>query len=246
MPNFIDKINHSKNLIRESAQKYKNIAAACSFGKDSIVVVHLAKSVAPEIPIFYTATVFKPSETLEYAVEMNKRLNLNMKVYLVANEIPQIFKDSGVEVILLPTREFDEAEKQSRVSQKKSLFETNPDICCQLLKVEPTKEAVKNLDAWFTGLRRTEGYTRENFQEVEKKGNLVKINPILDWTELDVWRYLAMNQLPSNPLYARGYRSLGCAVCSKIIDDSQGERDGRWQNTSKCGGECGIHTKELK
>lgn len=246
MTNFIKKIEHSKKVIQEAVNQYKNIAVACSFGKDSLVAVHLVKEVSPEIPVFYVATIFKPKETLEYAVKMNQLFNLNLKVYIAAKEIPLVFKNSGVEVVLLPTEEFEKAQKKNQEKYKKPLYETNPDLCCQLLKVEPTKIAVKNLDAWIAGLRKTEGHTRENYQEVEKKGDLYKINPILEWTELDIWRYLAMNQIPPNPLYAKGYRSLGCAPCSKIISDSQPERAGRWSDTSKCGGECGIHTKVLK
>lgn len=246
MTKFLDKINHSKKIIEKAVNKYKNIAVACSFGKDSMVIVHLAKEVMPKIPVFYIATIYKPPETLKYAVKMNQEMNLNIKVYLVAKEVPLIFKNSGIEVILLPVQEFEKTSKKSKEDHKKPLYVTDPDFCCQLLKVEPTKVAVKNLDAWITGLRKTEGWTRANYQEIEIKNNLVKINPILEWTELDVWRYLNSNQIAPNPLYAKGYRSLGCAVCTKITSDDQHERAGRWQSTSKCGGECGIHTKQLK
>ena len=80
----------------------------------------------------------------------------------------------------------------------------------------------------------------------KEKGGLVKINPILDFTELDVWRYLAINDIPAHPKYAEGYRSLGCEPCShKEDDETEPERAGRWMGTSKCGGECGIHTQQL-
>jgi phosphoadenosine phosphosulfate reductase len=113
-----------------------------------------------------------------------------------------------------------------------------------MLKVEPTREAVKNLDCWISGLRNTEGRTRKDYREIERKGDLIKINPILTWTEADVWRYMAFRKLDIHPWYKQGYRSLGCAPCSNpggIL-----ERDGRWKGTSKCGGECGIHTNQLK
>ena len=85
-----------------------------------------------------------------------------------------------------------------------------------------------------------------DYREVEVKGGLIKINPILQFTELDIWRYLAMNSIKVNPLYKKGYRSLGCEPCSIIVSDNEPERAGRWQGTSKCGGECGIHTRILK
>ncbi len=173
-------------------------------------------------------------------------MNLNITAYIVSKEVPVVFKQAGVKTVLLDSEEFDRALSSCEKEHGKMLYEVNPDFCCELLKVNPTKEAVKNLDAWIAGLRRDEGYSRRSYQEIETQGDLVKINPILEWSELDVWRYLALYNIPANPLYQKGYRSLGCAPCSKIISDEQPERAGRWQNTSKCGGECGIHTKRLK
>ncbi|NIQ07550.1 MAG: phosphoadenosine phosphosulfate reductase family protein, partial [Candidatus Korarchaeota archaeon] len=125
--------------------------------------------------------------------------------------------------------------------------------------VEPTKRAIKGLDAWITGLRRTEGRTRTDYEVFEPSGSaltripgkeiptsLMKVNPILDWTELDIWRYIAINKIPVNPAYQKGYRSLGCKPCTKLVKDTEPERAGRWRGTSKCGGECGIHTMHMR
>ena len=107
--------------------------------------------------------------------------------------------------------------------------------------------AVKDLDAWISGLRRDEGETRVGFEYIETKGNLDKVNPILDFTELDVWRYLAIYNIPVNPLYEQGYRSLGCLKCSTPEEDeTESERGGRWQGTEKQGKECGIHQAILR
>ena len=128
------------------------------------------------------------------------------------------------------------------------LYETDPDRCCDILKVEPVKRAVEEMGVtcWVTGLRCTEGRTRTDFKEVEERDKgLVKLNPILIWNEREVWQYLALYGVKVNPLYAEGYRSLGCAPCTKITSDDN-ERAGRWIGTSKCGGECGIHTRPLK
>jgi phosphoadenosine phosphosulfate reductase len=119
--------------------------------------------------------------------------------------------------------------------------------CCGKPKVEKTKEALRPFDAWISGVRRTEGITRANFDPVEDKNGLVKINPILTFTELDVWRHLALNNIPVNPMYARGYRSLGCALCSyPEEDENETERAGRWKGTPNACGECGIHTQPLR
>jgi len=177
-----------------------------------MVVLHLAQQIDPHIKVVSIMTQFKPLETFDYKDYMTKEWNLNIKTFMSPLIIPA------------------------------GLAKTNPDECCRILKVEPTKKALANLDAWVTGLRRTEGRTRTDYEPVEKKKDIVKINPILDWTETDIWKYMAIKQIPPHPWYALGYRSIGCAQCSRIIDDSETERAGRWQNTSKCGGECGIHT----
>lgn len=119
--------------------------------------------------------------------------------------------------------------------------------CCGKPKVEKTKEAVKDVSAWISGVRSTEGITRADFKEIEERGGLVKINPIVDFTELDIWRYLALNNIPINPKYKEGYRSLGCALCSSPEEiESESERAGRWKGTSKECGECGIHVANLR
>ena len=103
-----------------------------------------------------------------------------------------------------------------------------------------------DIGCWVTGLRCTEGRTRVDFREVEQRDRgLQKLNPILLWTEREVWQYLALNGVPVNPLYSEGYRSLGCAPCTQV-STGDNERAGRWIGTSKCGGECGIHTRPLK
>ena len=127
------------------------------------------------------------------------------------------------------------------------LYETDPDGCCEIYKVEPTRVALEEMKVkcWITGLRCTEGRTRTDYRELEHRDdNLAKLNPILIWEEREIWQYLAMNKVEVNPLYQEGYRSLGCTPCTAIAAGS--ERSGRWVGSSKCGGECGIHTKSLK
>jgi phosphoadenosine phosphosulfate reductase len=193
-------------------------------------------------------TPYKPPETFEYLVEMDKKLNLKTTVYIVADKIPEILYKNNIKTVLLPTEEFQSAQKNT----SKDLYRENPDECCKLLKVNPTKIAVKYLDAWVAGLRNTEGRIREDYREIEFKGGLVKINPILTFTEDDVLNYLDKHKIPLHPWYLKEfpdgtkYRSLGCAPCTKPIPLDVPERMGRWQETSKCGGECGIHTQILK
>ncbi len=240
-----DKVEHAREIIREAIRDYPRIAVACSFGKDSIVTLHLARQVDPDIRVFSIMTPYKPKETFEYLKVMNQRWHLNTVVYMVADAIPGILRDgSSLDVRLSPPREFEQKSLQAKARTGKELYEVDPDECCRLLKVVPTRVAVSDLDAWICGLRNTEGRTRQDYQEVERRDGLVKINPILNFTEAEVWRYIATRGIEPHPWYAKGYRSLGCTPCSR--PGGVLERDGRWRNTSKCGGECGIHTQRLK
>jgi len=239
-----EKVKHTKELIRDAIKNYPRVAIACSFGKDSMVTVHIAREVEPDIKIFSIMTRYKPPETFEYLRTMNEKMNLRTTVYLVDDTIPAVLHDDSIDVRLLPAKEFQQREADIKTSSGKEIYETKPDECCQFLKVEPTRIAVSGLDAWITGLRNTEGRTREDYQEIEEKGGLIKINPILTFTEAEIWKYMATRGIEPHPWYRLDYRSLGCAPCSN--PGGELERDGRWQNTSKCGGECGIHTQLLK
>lgn len=216
--NFKQKIDRSLALIKEAFDKYgDSLVIANSLGKDSVCVWDLAKRVNPKIRGFIVTTRFKPKETVQF-MEETVVLYPELRVYKNDEEIPD------------------------------KLYETDPDRCCYILKVLPTRWAIKGMavKCWITGLRCTEGRTRTDFSEVEERDKgLTKLNPILIWKEREIWQYLALNEVKVNPLYAQGYRSLGCAPCTKITNDED-ERSGRWIGTSKCGGECGIHTQPLQ
>ena len=216
--NFAEKVERALGLIREAYEEHGNrLVVANSLGKDSCVVWDLAKRVSPDIRGFIITTRFKPKETKEF---MNRTVARYPELKVYDNNAP------------IPDR----------------LYATDPDRCCQILKVEPTRRAIEEMDVacWVTGLRCTEGRTRTDFSEIEERDKgLIKLNPILIWYEREVWQYLALNEVPVNQLYAKGYRSLGCEPCTSI-SSSPDERAGRWVGTSKCGGECGIHTRPLK
>ncbi len=216
--NFAQKLDRSRGLIREAYDQYgDSLVVANSLGKDSVAVWHLAKLVSMDIRGFIVTTRFKPEETIKF---MNETVSKYPEL--------RVFKNDES----IPDR----------------LYESDPDRCCDILKVQPTRRAIEemNVKCWITGLRSTEGRTRADYQEIEERDEgLIKLNPILLWEEREVWQYLALNQVPVNPLYAKGYRSLGCLPCTQITN-GQDERAGRWVGTSKCGGECGIHTRPLK
>lgn len=215
--NFAEKVERSLGLIERAYKEFGDaLVVANSLGKDSSAVWHLAKRVSPQIRGFIVTTRFKPAETKQFMKEEVARYP-ELRIFSNEEETPE------------------------------RLYERDPDRCCDILKVKPTRQAIKemNVRCWVTGLRCTEGRTRTDFKETEERDvGLIKLNPILIWYEREVWQYLALNKVDVNPLYAQGYRSLGCWPCTKIAQGAD-ERAGRWIGTSKCGGECGIHTKPL-
>ena len=190
-----EKIEHSKKIIYEAIKKYPRIALACSFGKDSIVTLDLAQQIKKEIPVFSVMSRYKPKETFEYLVKMKRKMNIQLTVYYVGNSIPEELNKNDLEIVLLSPIEFNRKAEKIKEEIRLEIYEVNPDECCKLLKVEPTRVAVKDLDCWISGLRNNEGRTRKDYKEIEKKGNLIKINPILNWTEADIWRYIAIKNI---------------------------------------------------
>lgn len=214
---YQQKLERALGLIEDAWQEFGDrLVVANSLGKDSSVVWHLAKRVSSEIRGFIVTTRYKPEETVRF---MEEEVARYPELSVFRNDQP------------LPP----------------DLHKTDPDRCCELLKVGPTRQAIQALNAkcWVTGLRCTEGRTRSDYTEIEARGDgLIKLNPILIWHEREIWQYIGLNNVPVNPLYGLGYRSLGCAPCSNI-STGENERAGRWIGTSKCGGECGIHTRPL-
>ena len=215
--NFAQKVDRSLELIKQAYEEYGDaLVVANSLGKDSSVAWHLAKRVSADIRGFIVTTRFKPPQTKKFMSEEVSRYP-ELRVFSNEEDIPD------------------------------KLYATDPDKCCEILKVRPTRQAIEQMKVkcWVTGLRCTEGRTRTDFKEIEERDvGLIKLNPILIWYEREVWQYLALNKVSVNPLYGKGYRSLGCWPCTKIAQ-GENERAGRWIGTSKCGGECGIHTKPL-
>jgi len=216
--NFKEKVERSLDLISDARREHGDgLVVANSLGKDSVVVWDLAKRVSPDIRGFIVTTRYKPAATKQFMQETVARYP-ETRIFKNDVEIPE------------------------------GLYATDPDRCCDLLKVQPVRQAIEEMDVscWVTGLRCTEGRTRTDYLEVERRDEgLLKLNPILPWHEREVWQYIALFKVPVNPLYGEGYRSLGCEPCTHITTGAN-ERDGRWIGTSKCGGECGIHTRPLK
>lgn len=197
------------------------IALACSFGGASgMALLDMAARIGAPFEVFYLDTDLLFPET--YAL------------------IEQVRTRYGVEPVAYRSRWTLEAQEREFAP---NLWESDPDMCCSLRKVEPNARALEGKQAWIAGLRRDQAATRANINKVEwdRKFELVKLNPLADWTEDDVWRYVRAEGVPYNALHDKGYASIGCVHCTRPSSAADGDlRAGRWAGFDKT--ECGLHT----
>lgn len=119
----------------------------------------------------------------------------------------------------------------------------NRKACCQIRKLEPLARALKGKDAWITGLRAAQSVTRQdmNWEEFDSLNNLPKFNPLIEWSEKEIWAYIDLNKVPYNTLHDRFYPSIGCAPCTRAITPGEDVRAGRWWWENPETKECGLH-----
>jgi phosphoadenosine phosphosulfate reductase len=191
----------------------------CSFQAEDMVVLHLVRERLPDIPVLFLETGYHFEEVYRYRDEMTARYGLNL-------------------VNVMPERTVAEQESEFGI-----LYRTQPDQCCKLRKVGPLFAALADYDVWFTGLRRVQSPTRANLQALDtfplptgKK--LLKVSPLADWTDKDVWTFAREHDIPLLPLYNTGYTSIGCEPCTALPGDPANARSGRWAGRKL---ECGIH-----
>lgn len=119
-------------------------------------------------------------------------------------------------------------------------------LCCSVRKIHPLMRVLSTADAWVCGLRRDQAITRTETEPIEwdDENNIIKINPLFDWSEGDVWKFIRQNDIPYNPLHDRGFRSIGCAPCTRAIGPDDDVRAGRWWWEEPEHKECGLHNRQ--
>lgn len=195
------------------------VEIASGFGPEGTVLIDMAARVEPKLRIFTLDTDFLFPETY--------------------NLIERIEQRYGTRVERFKSDLTPEGQEQLHGP---ALWSRDPDACCNLRKVEPLRKKLSQLRAWVTSIRRDQTAARANALKVEwdAKFHLVKINPLADWTNQQVWRYINDHDLAYNPLHDRGYPSIGCTHCTRSVLPGEDERAGRWSGFNKT--ECGLHT----
>lgn len=209
------------------AQADGPVALACSFSVEDVAIIDLLQQLAPTTRVFAIDTGRLNEETYETAESVSQRYHLAIDWY------------------------FPERAAIEQLERGKGLFSFRDSLenrreCCGIRKVEPLRRALAGLSGWITGLRREQSVTRDALQAIEVdpvNGGLLKINPLLDWSEAQLWDYAKTRRLPVNRLHQQGYSSIGCAPCTRAVQPGEGTRAGRWWWENPEHKECGLHRR---
>jgi phosphoadenosine phosphosulfate reductase len=215
-----EKIAAAEALVREQLRDGEYEACVTSsFQAEDMVVLHLVREVAADVPVLFLDTGYHFAATYEYRDRMAAEWRLNLKNILPARTVAEQEAEFGI------------------------LNRTAPDRCCALRKVGPLFAALEPYALWFTGLRREQAKTRAGLQPVESFAlpsgkQLRKVSPLAEWHTRDVWQYAERYSIPLLPLYELGYSSIGCEPCTSLPASADDPRSGRWGGAKV---ECGIH-----
>ena len=221
------KIAASTEVLRDIAAKYSPAAFANSFGAEDMVLMDLICKHVPAIELFTLDTGRLHGETYQLMHDVRKHYGVRIRTYFperaavedyIHTHGPNAFYES--------------------VDLRKS--------CCHIRKVEPLQRALSGRKAWITGLRREQAPTRKDLgvQEYDSGNGLEKFNPLIEWTQDDVWDYIRHFGVPYNPLHDQFFPSIGCEPCTRAVAVGEDIRAGRWWWENPDSKECGLHVKK--
>ncbi|WP_328591370.1 phosphoadenylyl-sulfate reductase [Brevibacillus migulae] len=208
------------DVIRWAFQQYEDdLAYACSFGAEAMVLLDLISQIRPDASIIFLDTGVHFPETYQLIEQVKKRYP-RLRINMVEPELTLA---------------------EQAAAHGDALWERDPDLCCQIRKIDPLKNAMAGRVAWLSGLRREQSPTRAHLRYVnpDHKFANVKVCPLIDWKQEEIWMYIKLHQLPYNPLHDLMYPSIGCQPCTRPVQPGEDERAGRWAGSGKT--ECGLH-----
>ncbi len=201
------------------------ITMATSLQLGGLALLDMLHKLGKSIPVFSLDTGRLPEETYECAEAVRNKYGININWV------------------------FPQYEAVEKLEREKGLFSFKESVenrkeCCGIRKVEPLNRALSGYDAWITGRRMDQSETRRELKIIEVDPvhpGLVKVNPLIHWTQADLWYYVEENKVPHNRLYDEGYLSIGCACCTRPCREGEDERAGRWWWEHPEHKECGLH-----
>jgi phosphoadenosine phosphosulfate reductase len=223
------------NILKWAIDTYGlRIGLASSFGAEDLVLIDMMVKINKE-------------KTKVFTLDTGR---LNQETYDVIDEIRRKYRIQ----IIVYFPEQNEVEQMVRIKGMNLMYESveNRKLCCEIRKVHPLNRALYNLDGWITGLRREQTIMRSDIKKIEidySHDNIVKVNPLADWTHEMVWDYIHKNNVPYNKLHDIGYPSIGCEPCTRAVNPKEDPRSGRWWWENAAHKECGLHwdpTKQYK
>ncbi len=218
----------ASELLSWFLENYKErIALSSSMGAEDQVLTDLVCGMDKDIRIFTLDTGRLFPETHEVIDRTNKKYNIKIEIFFPDyRKVEKMVKEKGINLF------YDSVE--------------NRKLCCFHRKIEPAKRAFKGLDVWISGLRKDQSLNRFNTKLVEwdEVNGMIKINPLLNWREKDVWDYIREKDVPYNELHDKGFPSIGCQPCTRAVEKGEDIRAGRWWWEAPEHSECGLHVKK--
>jgi thioredoxin-dependent adenylylsulfate APS reductase len=216
----------AETLIEWAVEQFgSKLAIVTSFQAEGMVILDMATKIDPRVRVITIDPGRLPEESYQFMDRVRHRYGTNIEVHFpAAEEVQAMVARHGVNLFY--------QDLTSRL------------LCCQVRKVRPLQRALRGLSAWVTGLRREQSVSRAHIHKIEldhHHGAMVKLNPLADWTEQEVWDYLEAHDVPQHPLYQKGYTTIGCAPCTRPLRPGEHPRAGRWWWERNAPKECGIH-----
>ncbi|MGM0551736.1 MAG: phosphoadenylyl-sulfate reductase [Bacteroidota bacterium] len=220
----------AEETLKQLVEKFgSKIAFASSLGAEDQVITHMLAAINKNVKIFTLDTGRLFPETYQLIDKTNTTYGINIEVYFPDyKQVEEMVAQKGINLF------YDSIENRKE--------------CCYIRKVVPLKRAFSTLDAWICGLRREQSITRFGNKRVEwdEANELIKVNPLIDWSEEDVWEYIKKHAIPYNELHDEGYPSIGCQPCTRAVKPGEDVRAGRWWWEQPEKRECGLHNRPVK
>lgn len=209
-------------ILRWAVEKYfPKLTMATAFGAEGCCIIHMLAEIEPRVRIFNLDTGYQFPETLSLRERIKDRYGITVEYVRAETTVEQYEAAHGG-----------------------PLYNKQPDQCCFDRKVVPLRRAVVGYEAWISAIRRDQTAHRSSAGVIEwdKKFGLVKVNPLVTWSKQDVWKFITDFNIPYNPLHDRGYPSIGCWPCTRMVAEGEDDRAGRWAGSAKK--ECGLHLRD--